>query len=113
MAGGDKPFRIGRRNALAAGFAAAMVGSAQAQPQGRQQQRSAPPAAQLPAVVFVHGNGNTAALWHTTIWRFESNAWPRNLLQAIDFSYPTARSDDSRPQPFRSSTTDEREELAA
>ena len=26
-----------------------------------------------PPIVFVHGNGDTAALWHTTIWRFESN----------------------------------------
>ncbi|HEX2890903.1 alpha/beta fold hydrolase [Vineibacter terrae] len=111
MAGADTPFRIGRRSVVAAGFAAAIAGAAQAQQ--RQQQRSAPPASQLPAVVFVHGNGDTAALWHTTIWRFEANGWPRNLLQAIDFSYPTARSDDSRPQPFRSSTSDQREELAA
>jgi hypothetical protein len=27
---------------------------------------------QLP-VLFVHGNGDTAGLWITTIWRFESN----------------------------------------
>jgi len=112
MAGGEMPVRIGRRGTLIAGLAAAVVGPAQAQPQGRQQ-RSAPPASQLSPVVFVHGNGDTAALWHTTIWRFESNSYPRNLLHAIDFTYPSARSDDSRPQPFRSSTTDQREELAA
>ena len=31
----------------------------------------------LPPVVFVHGNGDTAGLWITTQWRFESNGWPR------------------------------------
>ncbi|HJQ56615.1 MAG TPA: hydrolase [Vineibacter sp.] len=112
MAGGDTPVRIGRRSALAGGLATTLFGPAQAQ-QGQRQQRAAPTAAQLPAIVFVHGNGDTAALWHTTIWRFESNQYPRQLLQAIDFSYPLARSDDSRPQPFRSSTTDQREELTA
>ena len=25
----------------------------------------------LPPIVFVHGNGDTAALWTTTLWRFE------------------------------------------
>ena len=114
MAGGDLPTRIGRRSALAAGFAAAMAGMAHAQPEPNQrQQRGGIPTARLPAIVFVHGNGDTAALWHTTIWRFESNFYPRQLLQAIDFTYPSARSEDSRPQPFRSSTTDQREELAA
>lgn len=113
MAGGNLPTRMGRRSALAAGLAAAMVGPAYAQPAPTQRQpRSSGPGSRLPAVVFVHGNGDTAALWHTTIWRFESNAYPRNLLHAIDFTYPSARSDDSRPQPFRSSTTDQREELA-
>jgi triacylglycerol lipase len=29
------------------------------------------PAPQLPPIVFVHGNGDTAALWQTTVWRFE------------------------------------------
>ena len=37
-----------------------------------------------PPIVFVHGNGDTAALWTTTIWRFESNGWPRERLHAID-----------------------------
>lgn len=66
-----------------------------------------------PPIVFVHGNGDTAALWNTTIWRFESNGYDRNRLHAIDLRYPLARSDDSKPQPLRSSSDDARRELAA
>ncbi len=106
---GNLPVRIGRRGVLAGGLAAAASLPVYAQQTPGRNQRRSP----LPPVVFVHGNGDTAAVWHTTIWRFESNAWPRNMLHAIDFTYPIARSDDSRPQPFRSSTTDQREELAA
>lgn len=114
MSGGKLPTRIGRRGALAGGLAASLAGAAQAQQApGQRQPRAGATAAQLPAIVFVHGNGDTAALWHTTMWRFESNQYPRQLLQAIDFTYPSARTDDARPQPFRSSTTDQREELAA
>lgn len=59
-----------------------------------------------PPVVFVHGNGDTAALWHTTIWRFESNGWPRERLHAIDVPYPLARADDSKPEAGRTSTSE-------
>ena len=45
-------------------------------------------------IVFVHGNGDTAALWTTTIWRFESNGWPRERMSAVDLVYPTARNED-------------------
>lgn len=48
-------------------------------------------------IVFVHGNGDTAALWETTVWRFESNGYERNLLHAVDFANPLARSDDAKP----------------
>src|SRR6185436_5416449 len=64
-------------------------------------------------IVFVHGNGDTAALWNTTIWRFESNGFDRNLLHAIDFRYPLARNEDAKPQPLRSSSTEAMQELAA
>ncbi|MBI5259967.1 MAG: alpha/beta fold hydrolase [Burkholderiales bacterium] len=66
-----------------------------------------------PPIVFVHGNGDTAALWTTTLWRFESNGWPRERLHAVDFPNPGARDDDAKPQPGRSSSTDQREYLAA
>lgn len=52
-----------------------------------------------PPIVFVHGNGDTAALWQTTLWRFESNGWPRDRLHAIELPYPLARSVDATPQP--------------
>ncbi|MGA8514152.1 MAG: alpha/beta fold hydrolase, partial [Burkholderiaceae bacterium] len=59
-----------------------------------------------PPIVFVHGNGDSAALWQTTLWRFESNGWPREHLHAIDLPYPLARDDDSKPQAGRTSTTE-------
>jgi len=70
------------------------------------------PAAQAPPVLFVHGNGDHAGLWITTIWRMESNGIPRDRLFAINFTDPLARTDDSVPQPNRSSTEDQRRELA-
>jgi triacylglycerol lipase len=65
-----------------------------------------PPLQATPPIVFVHGNGDTAALWQTTAWRFESNGWPRERLYAIDMPYPLARDDDTKPQPGRSSTAE-------
>lgn len=56
----------------------------------------------LPPVVFVHGNGDSAALWLTTLWRFESNGWPRQRLFALNHPYPQARDDDTLAQPGRS-----------
>ena len=67
---------------------------------------TAPVSALPPPIVFVHGNGDTAALWTTTLWRFESNGWPRERLHAIDVPYPLARDDDAKPQEGRSSTAE-------
>lgn len=75
--------------------------------------RVADGAPQRPPVVFVHGNGDTAALWLTTLWRFESNGWPRERLHAVDMPYPLARDADDKPQPGRSSTEEARAFLAA
>jgi triacylglycerol lipase len=63
-------------------------------------------------IVFVHGNGDTAALWHTTIWRFESNGWPRDRLFALDHPYPLARDDDAVAQIGRSSTDEHAQFIA-
>ena len=67
---------------------------------------NSPHADPLPPIVFVHGNGDTAALWITTLWRFESNGWPRARLRAVDMPYPLARDVDATPQEGRSSTAE-------
>src|SRR5512134_1215759 len=64
-------------------------------------------------IVFVHGNGDSASLWHTTFWRFESNGWPRARLFALDAPYPLARTDDAKPQEGRSGTAEHLQQLAA
>jgi len=66
---------------------------------------------EVPPILFVHGNGDHAALWITTLWRMESNGVPRDRMFAINFTDPLARSDDAVPQPNRSSTEDQRREL--
>ena len=92
---------IGRRPLMlaAAALTAGCAGLAAAKP--------------LPPIVFVHGNGDTAALWLTTLWRFESNGWPRERLHAIHLPYPLARDSDDTPQPGRTSTAEHRAYLAA
>jgi len=72
-------------------------------------QPAAPP--QLP-IVFVHGNGDSAALWETTLWRFESNGYDRRLLDAVDLPNPLSRNVDAQPQALRSSTAEQMAELA-
>ena len=67
----------------------------------------------LPPIVFVHGNGDSASVWQATIWRFESNGWPRSRLVALDIPYPLARDDDAKPQPGRSSTAEQMAYLKA
>ena len=72
----------------------------------------APPAETRPPVVFVHGNGDSAALWLATLWRFESQGWPRDRLHAVDLPYPLARDDDTVAQAGRSSATEQAQALA-
>jgi pimeloyl-ACP methyl ester carboxylesterase len=88
--------------AAAAAGAAPLVGCA-----------TSPNLADMPPIVFMPGNGDTAAIWMTTIWRFESNGWPRERLHAVDMPYPLARDDDSKPQPGRSSTEENMAYLGA
>ena len=76
-------------------------------------QTAAPPgASDVPPMLFVHGNGDHAALWLTTLWRMESNGIPRGRTLAINFADPLARNDDKVAQVNRSSTEDQRRELA-
>jgi pimeloyl-ACP methyl ester carboxylesterase len=65
----------------------------------------------MPPILFVHGNGDHAALWMTTLWRMESNGVPHDRMFALNFTDPLARSDDSKPEPNKSSTEDQRREL--
>jgi pimeloyl-ACP methyl ester carboxylesterase len=69
-------------------------------------------AQQLPPIIFVHGNGDHAALWITSLWRFESNGYPGHL-HAINFTDPLARTDNAVAQAGRSSTDDQLRELNA
>ncbi len=71
------------------------------------------PPAERPPIVFVHGNGDSAALWLTTLWRFESNGWPRARLHAVDMPRPLARNDDAVAQDGRSSSAEQANFLAA
>jgi len=68
-------------------------------------------ASEIPPILFVHGNGDHAALWITTLWRMESNGVPRERMLAINFTDPLARTDDKVEQANRSSTEDQRREL--
>ncbi len=67
--------------------------------------------AEVPPALFVHGSGDHAALWITTIWRMESNGVARERMAAINFTDPLARTDDKVEQASRSSTEDQRREL--
>src|ERR1700710_1976257 len=69
------------------------------------------PAVDIPPILFVHGNGDHAALWMTTLWRMESNGLSRDRMFAINFTDPLARTDDTVVQANRSSTEDQRREL--
>ncbi|MBS0518525.1 MAG: alpha/beta fold hydrolase [Proteobacteria bacterium] len=102
------------RRALLAGSMALVPALAFGHPrQAPRRQAPAPEAAGPPPIVFVHGNGDSAAVWINNFWRFESNGFRRNQLFAIDFPYPLARTEDAKPQALRSSTEDQMRELAA
>src|SRR5512139_2811183 len=130
MSGGDKTKGRGPgRRALLGGAVALWPALAPVFVQAQQQPPPRPPAPPSqpsgsprrptgaesgpPPVVFVHGNGDSSALWINNIWRFEANGYKRNQLFAIDFAYPSARRNDARPEPFRSSAEDQMKELAA
>jgi pimeloyl-ACP methyl ester carboxylesterase len=102
------PTNFSRRTALIALAAAALLSGCALWRGGTSSASDLPP-----PIVFVHGNGDTAALWTTTIWRFESNGWPRDRLVAIDVPYPLARDDDGKPQAGRTSTSEQMQFLAA
>ena len=95
-----------RRRALLTLAATGLLSACAAPPTG-------PAADDRPPIVFVHGNGDSAALWSTTLWRWESNGWPRARLHAVDFPFPQARDDNDVAQAGRSSADDQMRHLAA
>ena len=107
-----RPF--GRRALLAGAALAPVLAPAISRPQGAPRRQAEPPSTTQgpPPIVFVHGNGDSSALWINNLWRFEANGFRRNQLFAIDFAPPNARSDDSKPQTNRSSTEDQLRELS-
>src|SRR5258707_1747747 len=74
---------------------------------------AAPGAAQVPPILFVHGNGDHAALWITTCCRMESNGVPRHRRFAINFTDRLRRTAATLPHPNESSTEDQRRRLRA
>ncbi len=64
-------------------------------------------------IIFVHGNGDDASKWMTTIWRFESSGYPRDRLFAVRFNDPVALTSDDTPMPHHSSTIDQASQLSA
>ncbi|MBD0275854.1 MAG: hydrolase, partial [Acetobacteraceae bacterium] len=99
---------FGRRRFLRVPFGAALpavLGPLPARGQGRPAPSAS--ASAPPPVLFLHGHGDHAALWLATLWRFESNGWPRELLHAFNFPDPLARTDDTVPQPGRSSSAEQ------
>src|SRR5260370_18310745 len=64
----------------------------------------APAATEVPPILFVHGNGEHAALWSTTLWRMESNGVARDRVFPINFTAPLARTDNKAEEPQPSST---------
>lgn len=86
--------------------------TAQRAPQRVLPRRGAAAAAPVP-IVFVHGNGDHAGLWDNTIWRFESNGYPRDRLFAVDLPHPSAASTPTARESNRSTPDDQAAALAA
>ena len=103
---GGRHYGPTRRSLLGGALALAPLAAAAQQPP------RPPVAPSRTPIVFVHGNGDSSALWINNLWRFEANGWTRNQLFAIDFTYPTARRENARVEPFRSSAEEQAKELA-
>ena len=67
---------------------------------------------EIAPVLFVHGSGDNASAWLPTIWRFESNYYPRPRLFAADLRLPSARTDDTVREAGRSSIAESTAQLA-
>jgi len=95
---------ITRRGALAAACAATLLAAAPGAFAG-------PRAAPEP-IIFVHGNGDSPATWVYSMWRWESNGYPRDRLFAVNLSYPTAPFMEDLPQKGTSTTAEAEAQLS-
>ena len=105
---GDERMGVSRRTILKGASALPLLARNLALPVLAQ---AAPASGEIPPILLVHGNGDHAALWITTLWRMESNGVSRDKMFAINFTDPLARNDDAVVQAGRSSTEDQRREL--
>ena len=96
-----------RRRGLLAGASLALAHGAHAQ-----DTRERTVGQEATPILFIHGNGDTAALWMPTTWRFESNYYPRARLFALDMRLPAARTVDAVRQAGRSSVEEATAQLA-
>lgn len=102
----------GRRNARRGLSRRALIGAAAA-PLLAARPALAGTGAQNALILFVHGSSDCAANWMTQLWRFESNGFSRERMVALNMLDPQARADDATPQPGRSSSAEQRDQLAA
>ncbi len=63
-------------------------------------------------IVFVHGNGDTPAAWMVTMWRWETNGWPRDRLFAANLPYPSAPFMEDLPQAGTSTAAEQERALS-
>ena len=103
--------KISRRTILKGAGALPLVAADFGLPAFAQAPSAGQNAVGVPPILFAHGNGDHAALWMTTLWRMESNGVPRERMFAINFTDPLARADDTKPEPNKSSSEDQRREL--
>src|SRR5256714_7557899 len=103
--------KISRRTILKGAGALPLVAADFGLPAFAQAPSAGQNAVGVPPILFAHGNGDHAALWMTTLWRMESNGVPRDRMFAINFTDPLACADDTKPEPNKSSSEDQRREL--
>jgi hypothetical protein len=103
--------RISRRTILKGAAVLPLTANSFGFSAAAQTSAAVPVTAEIPPILFAHGNGEQAPLWMTTLWRMESNGVPRERMLAINFTDPLSRTDDTKPEPNRSSTEDQRREL--
>src|ERR1700731_3313177 len=102
---------VSRRTILKGAGALSLLAGDLPLPARAQTAPAASGSAEIPPILFVHGNGDHAALWITTLWRMESNGIARERMFAINFTDPLARTDNEVAQENRSSSEQQRREL--